>query len=147
MIKLVDTSFTLIPEGPTVFKITEVEYNETFGKMAVTLQTKSGAKQTERFLLLKNTGEVNEGAQKAFSYFAKTAMNNYSLDAIDEQDLVGCYIKATVKHEQYESTKNPGKMMTACRLNKYEVALGFEGAEEAGDAETDAVDLDAFLND
>ena len=70
--------------------------------MLVSLQTKSGAKHTERFSLLNKDGEINEGALKAFSFFAKTALNNFSLDEIDEQDLVGCYIKATVKHEEYE---------------------------------------------
>ena len=148
-IKLSEGGFVLIPEGTTTFKIVGVEYKEDFGKMKVELQTKGGQKHNETFSLLKKDGEVNEGALKAFSYFAKTALNNYSLDEIDETDLIGCYITATVKHEEFESNKEPGKMLKSVRLNDYAVAVGFgsgdsnnEDTVEGGDD-----DLDDFLND
>lgn len=148
-IKLSEGGFTLIPEGTTIFKIVGVEYKEDFGKMKIEMQTKSGQKHFENFSLLTKSGEINEGALKAFSYFAKTALNNYSLDEIDEQDLVGCYIKATVKHEEFESNKEPGKMLKSARLNDYAVAIGFsndtEPAEETEEPSED-VDLDDFLD-
>ena len=133
--------FTLIPEGVTTFKIVGVAYDEDFGKMEISLQTKSGLKHTEKFMLLKSNGEVNEGALKAFSYFAKTALNNYQLDEIDETDLVGCYITATVKHEEFESNKEPGKMLKSARLNDYAVAVGF-GSDDKFVNVADAVDSD-----
>lgn len=68
--------FTLIPEGTHVFKITAVNYKEAFGKLEITMQTQSGAKHIERFSLLKTDGSPNEGALNAFSYFAKTALND-----------------------------------------------------------------------
>ena len=149
-IKLSEGGFTLIPEGTTIFKITGVEYKEDFGKMKVELQTKAGQKHTEPFSLLKNDGEVNEGALKAFSYFAKTALNNFQLDEIDETDLIGCYIQATVKHEEFESNKEPGKMLKSARLNDYAVAVGFgnEKASETAteDTSSDDEDLDEFLD-
>ncbi len=148
-IKLSEGGFSLIPEGTTTFKIVGVEYKEDFGKMKVEMQTKSGAKHTEQFSLLTKSGEVNEGALKAFSYFAKTALNNYSLDEIDETDLIGCYITATVKHEEFESNKEPGKMLKSARLNDYAVAVGFgsdKATEETTD-DSDSDDLDDFLND
>lgn len=148
-IKLSDGGFTLIPEGTAIFKIVGVEYKEDFGKMKIEMQTKSGQKHFENFSLLTKSGEINEGALKAFSYFAKTALNNYSLDEIDEQDLVGCYIKATVKHEEFESNKEPGKMLKSARLNDYAVAIGFgndtEPAEKTEEPSED-VDLDDFLD-
>ena len=152
-IKLAEGGFQLLPEGTTTFKIVEVEYDEDFGKMKVSLQTKNGQKHTEQFSLLKNTGEVNEGALKAFSYLAKTALNNFNLNEIDEQDLVGCYITATVKHESYETTnKKTGEQVTrtAARLNDYAVAVGFGSnvskiEEEPKEEETEDVDLDDFL--
>ena len=49
MIKLSDSTFTLIPEGRHIFKITKVEYKEDFGKMNITLVTADGSKQVERF--------------------------------------------------------------------------------------------------
>lgn len=149
-IKLSEGGFTLIPEGTTTFKITGVEYKEDFGKMKIEMQTKSGQKHFENFTLLTKSGEINDGALRAFSYFAKTALNNYSLDEIDEQDLVGCYITATVKHEEFESNKEPGKMLKSARLSDYAVAVGFGGdaPAESKPAETDEdVDLDSFLDD
>ena len=147
-IRLSEGGFTLIPEGTTTFKIVGVEYKEDFGKMKVEMQTKDGKKHTEHFGLQTKDGEVNEGALKAFSYFAKTALNNYSLDEIDETDLIGCYITATVKHEEFESNKEPGKMLKSVRLNDYAVAVGFgsdKAVEENTEDESD--DLDDFLND
>lgn len=151
-IKLTESGFTLIPEGVTTFKIVDVEYDEDFGKMVVKMQTKSGAKHNETFSLLDKKGEVNEGALKAFSYFAKTALNNYELDEIDETDLIGCYITATVKHEEFEFTKGSRKGQTgkSARLNDYTVAAGFgsdkaPAKEEVEDDEED--DLDDFLDD
>lgn len=150
-IKLSEGGFSLIPEGVTTFKIVDVEYKEDFGKMKVIMQTKSGAKHTEQFTLLDKQGEINDGALKAFSYFAKTALNNYNLDEIDESDLIGCYITATVKHEEFESNRTPGRMLKSVRLSDYTVAAGFGTGESkvkdkaAEDDELD--DLDDFLDD
>lgn len=148
-IKLSEGGFSLIPEGTTTFKIVGVEYKEDFGKMKVELQTKGGQKHFENFTLVKESGEVNEGALKAFSYFAKTALNNYQLDEIEETDLIGCYITATVTHDEFESKKEPGKMLKSARLNDYAVAVGFDtNATESEDTEDDnSDDLDSFLND
>lgn len=149
-IKLMEGGFTLLPEGVTTFKIVSVEYKEDFGKMKIELQTKGGQKHYENFSLLTKAGEINEGALKAFSYFAKTALNNYSLDEIDEQDLVGCYITAEVTHEEFESNKEPGKMLKSVRLKDYAVAVGFGSTNtdnEPLEDEDDLDDLDDFLND
>lgn len=142
-IALSNGGFKLIPEGVYTFKITEVEYKEDFGKMTVTLQTKDGYKHTERFSLIKANGEVNEGALNAFSYFAKTALNNFNLDEIDHTDIIGCYIKATVKHEDYSYTNKEGETKSgkSARLNDYAVASGFEGAKATSEDE-DIDDLD-----
>lgn len=150
-IKLAKGGFTLIPEGVTTFKVVEVEYDEDFGKMRVHLQTKSGQKHIEQFMLLRNDGEVNEGALKAFSYFAKTCLNNYEVDEIDEQDIVGCYITASVKHEEFESNKEPGKMLKTARLNDYSVSVGFDNMSISNNDGLDNLDdqsndLDEFLN-
>lgn len=149
-IKLIEGGFTLLPEGVTTFKIVSVEYKEDFGKMKIELQTKGGQKHYENFSLLTKAGEINEGALKAFSYFAKTALNNYSLDEIDEQDLVGCYITAEVTHEEFESNKEPGKMLKSVRLKDYAVAVGFGSSNKTDNEpleDDDLDDLDDFLND
>jgi len=142
-IKLSQGGFTLIPEGVTTFKIVGVEYKEDFGKMKIDLQTKTGVKHSENFTLLTGKGEVNEGALKAFSYFAKTALNNYQLDEIDETDIIGCYITATVKHEEYEYEKD-GETKTgkSARLNDYAVAVGFGSEVKTDSQESESSDMD-----
>lgn len=153
--KLSESTFTLIPEGTTIFKVMEVDDSkyDDFGKLAVKLQTSKGETHTENFTLIKANGEINEGALKAWSYFARTCLNNFQADEIDTQDIVGCYIQATVKHEKYTRTKGEkaGQEGTAVRLNDYTTAAGFSGGKAEDPAENedaeDPDDLDDFLND
>lgn len=151
--KLSESTFSLIPEGTHTFKVMEVDDSkyEDFGKLEVKLQTADGKTHTERFGLLNAKGEINEGALKAWSYFARTCLNNFQADEIDTQDIVGCYITATVKHETYTRTKGEkaGTEGTNARLNDYTTASGFGGSAKAQaepvDDEDD--DLDDFLDD
>lgn len=150
--KLSESTFKLIPEGVTTFKVMEVDDSkyEDFGKLEVKMQSAKGETHVERFTLLNNKGEVNEGALKAWSYFARTCLNNFQADEIDTQDIVGCYITATVKHEKYTATKgdNAGKEMTSVRLNDYTTASGFGTAKAVEEPESDDNDdLDDFLDD
>ena len=130
--KLAESTFNLIPEGTQTFKVMEVndEKYEDFGKLEVKLQNSKGQTHVERFTLLKKNGEINEGALKAWSYFARTCLNNFNADEIDTQDIVGCYITATVKHESYEYEKD-GETKTSknARLNDYTVATKFGGKD------------------
>lgn len=144
--KLSERAFKIIPEGTTIFKVMEVDDSkyEDFGKLGVKLQTAKGETHTETFSLLKKNGELNEGALKAWSYFARTCLNNFQADEIDTQDIVGCYITATVKHETYP--KADGTEGIAVRLNDYATASGF-GVTESDDDDVEDDDLDDFLND
>lgn len=153
--KLSEGGFSIVPEGVTVFKVMEVDDSkyEDFGKLVVKLQTASGQTHNEQFTLTKANGELNGGALRAWSYFARTCLNNFNADEIDTQDIVGCYIQATVKHEKYTRTKGEkaGTEATAVRLNDYTVATGFGGTPKAEDTTEDEGDdlddLDDFLND
>lgn len=153
--KLSETTFTIIPEGTHTFKVMEVDDSkyEDFGKISVKLQTAKGETHTENFTLIKANGDLNEGALKAWSYFARTCLNNFRADEIDTQDIVGCFITATVKHETYTRTQGDkkGTEATAVRLNDYTTASGFgsvaaKSVEDDGDEEN-IDDLDDFLND
>ena len=158
--KLSESTFTLIPEGVTTFKVMEVDDSkyEDFGKLSVKLQTAKGEVHTETFSITKANGELNEGALKAWSYFARTCLGNFQADEIDTQDIVGCYITATVKHEKSTRTKGDraGEEGTSVRLNDYATATGFgsgktdpvKGAMNEPESDEDAEDdLDDFLND
>jgi hypothetical protein len=148
-IKLSKGGFTPIAEGEHIFKITKSTYDEDFGKLEIEMVIASGQKHIERYSLIRNDGEINEGALNAFSYFAKTALNNFNLDEIDHNDLVGCYIKATVEHEKLPSKNDPAKTVTFLRLTNQAPASGFEKEEErekSNESDTSGgIDLDDLL--
>lgn len=150
-IGLTDTGWSLVPEGWHVFKITAVEYNADFGKVKVEMVTKSGEKHIERYSLLTKSGEVNEGANKAFSYMAKIALDDFDLDEIDTGDLVGCYIKAEVTHVESETvSEKTGKPFINANLGDKQAASGFDDTESTGDeaeAGAETNDIDDFLNE
>ena len=120
------SGFTVCPEGVHIFRIYKVDYNQEFGKLTVYLVNAQGITHTARLSLISNNGEVNEKACNAFSYFAKTALNDFTLESIDHNDLVGHYIKAEVVHTITPSTKEPSKTMTFANLSNKWVADGFD---------------------
>lgn len=144
--------FALIPEGIHIFQITDVVYKEEFGKLEVKMKTAKGQTHTERFNLMKSDGSMNEGAINAFSYFAKTALNDYTLTEIDHQDLVDCFIECTVEHDVLPSNKDPNKTVTFVRLADKSPADGFDEevaplkkTEAAPKKASGSIDLDALL--
>lgn len=130
--------FSLIPEGFHVLKITKVDESkyEKFGKLEITLETANGQTHTERFSLLDAKGEVNEKALNAFTYFARTALNDYKTDDIDAQELVGRFIRAEVKHVASDKiNERTGKPYVNVNLGDKEPALGFDGDSDDSDDE------------
>lgn len=121
--------FSLIPEGTHIFKIIEVSYKEEFGKLEVKMKTAKGQTHTERFNLMKQDGSMNEGAYNAFSFFAKTALQDYTLTEIDHNDLVGRYIQCSVEHDVQPSNKDPNKTVTFIHLGDKSPADGFDEEE------------------
>lgn len=119
--------FTVIPEGSHIFKITDVTYKETFGKLEIKMETKEGLKHTERFTLIDGKGQPNEGAMNAFSFFAKTALNNFELTEIDHTDLVGRFMECVVEHDIQPSTQTKSGTVTFVRLTEKSPANGFDG--------------------
>ena len=125
-----NTGFTLIPEGFHVFKVVDVDRSkyDGFGKIEVKLETANGQKHSERFSLLNAKGEVNEGALNAFSYFARTALNDYKAEDIDPAEMIGHYIRAEVKHVVSDRiNEKTGKPYINANLGDKEPALGFDG--------------------
>lgn len=145
-IGLSDGGFSIIPEGTHVFKITEVEYKEDFGKLIIKMETRAGLKHTERFSLLGNDGSPNQGALNAFSYFAKTAMNDFSLTEIDHTDLIGKFLECDVTHEEVPSNKEPGKMLTFARITDKRPSVGWSDSTKSAPSKfTGRPDLSALL--
>ena len=137
--------FQIMPEGEQVLLITAAEYDEDFGKVIFTLANAKGHTCQERFGLLNQDGSPNEKALGAFSFFAKTAMNNFDLEDVDPEELVGHYLKAEVIHNKVPSTKDPSKMMTFVNLGSKSPADGFEGAPVESKPKASGLDLSALL--
>jgi hypothetical protein len=137
--------FQVMPEGEQVLKITKAEYDEDFGKATFTLANAKGQTCLERFSLLNQDNTPNEKALNAFSFFAKTAMNDFDLEDIDPVELVGRYIRAEVIHNKVPSTKDPTKMVTFVNLGEKSPADGFDGVTTATAPKSSGLDLNALL--
>ena len=109
-----------------VFRIYKVDYNEDFGKLVIHLVNAQGITIQERFSLMGADGNMNDKACAAFSFFAKTALNDFSLEAVDPATLVNHYIKADVTHTETPSNKDPKKTLTFANLGDKWVAECFD---------------------
>ena len=69
--KLSESTFTMIPEGTTVFKVVAVDDSkyEDFGKLVVKLQTAKGESHNENFGIVKENGEVNNLHEPEYTVF------------------------------------------------------------------------------
>lgn len=143
------SGFSLIPEGTHVFKIVGASYKEEYGKIEIKMKTREGLLHTERFGIKKASGDLNEGALNAFSYFARTALNDFSAQEIDPDELVGFFIECDVEHDVQPSNRDPGKTVTFVRLTDKRPSDGWDEPEEPAKpkaAKTTTVpDLDALL--
>ena len=130
-IQLSKSTFTLVPEGTHVFLITDVTYKEEYGKLSITMETSEGYTHEERFQLIKSNGEFNDSALKAFSYFARIALNDFECAEIDHDDLVGHYIRCEVTHTEPQPNKNnPEKTVQFVRLGEKTPADGFDNPKQ-----------------
>ena len=136
--------FQIMPEGEQVLKITKAEYDVDFGKAVFTLTNVKGQTCLERFSLLNQDNTPNEKALGAFSFFAKTAMNNFDLEDVDPEELVGRFIRAEVIHNKVPSNQDPTKMKTFVNLGSKSPADGFDGAPAPAPKST-GLDLNALL--
>lgn len=151
------SGFTVIPEGEYVFRIYDAKYDEDFGRVEIKLVNAQGMTHRERFNLKNANDEFNEAALNAFSYFAKTAMNDDSMQDIDPAELKDRYIRAEINHTKVESKTYPGQMLTFAHLGNKSAADGFdekptERAMNLGHENTapqqrfSSADIDAILN-
>ena len=106
------SGFVIIPEGEYVFRIYDATYDEDFGRIEIKMVNAQGATHTERFSIKDKNDEYNEKALNAFSYFAKTAMNDYTMEDINPEQLINHYIRAEVVHTKVPSNKDPNKEVT-----------------------------------
>lgn len=136
--------FKMIPEGWHTFRIDSVNYDQTFGKVEIEMVTEDGHKHIERFYLVTKSGQPSEGAQNAFSYFVATAMDDWDMDEVDPQEMVGRFIEADVIHRASDRiNENTGKPYVHANLGDKKPSDGWAGAEE--EVEEDEGGLDDLL--
>ncbi len=123
MLKL-SNGFSVLPEGETILYVTGVDYDEKWGKIEIHFINADGNKHSERYKIYKDNGDLNEGALNAFSWIARTLLNDPSAEKIDPKSLAGHYISCTVEHQKLEG--NDGKIRTFAHIKDYEVADKFD---------------------
>lgn len=126
-IQMTGTGFTVCPEGRHIFRIYKVDFNPDFGKVVIHMVNAQGITHRENFSLYRADGSMNEGACNAFSFFARTALNDFSREAIDHTELVNHYIGAEVVHTVQPNKNDPSKNVTFANLvGEKWVAHGFD---------------------
>ena len=96
--------FMPIPEGRHVLQINAVKYDEKTGKLQITLKNRDGLSHVERYSLLKDRDTVNEKAMAVFSYLARAALGRTTIEQVDPEQLIGCFIETTVEHNTFPKT-------------------------------------------
>jgi len=133
-------SFQICPEGVDIFMVSDVTYDEDFGKMEITLTNADGFTIKERYNLMMADGNPNEKALSAFSFFAKTALNNFKAKEVDPIELVGHFIEGNVVHTTTQSKTDADKTVTFANLKDRKPATGFNR-----DSSVNKVDIDDIL--
>lgn len=127
--------FKPLDEGVYIFKVDSVKYDEKFGKLTIKFVTKDGKTHSEQFGFLTDKGKPNDGAMNAFSFLAKTLLNDFDREEVDEEELVGRFVKCSIEHQVVEG--NDGRVRTYAHLGKDKtVAYGFDEEEEQPAEET-----------
>ena len=126
-IQMTGSTFTVCPEGRHIFRIYKVDFNPDFGKVVLHMVNAQGNTVREQFNLMKTDGSMNESVCNAFSFFARTALNDYSREAIDHTELVNRYIGVEVVHTIQPNKNDPTKTVTFANLGREKwVASGFD---------------------
>ena len=136
-----------------LLQITHAKYNQDFGKVEMTLTNEKGETMNNNFGLMNNDGSINEKALKAFSYFARVAVGDWDRDDIEDEELLGCYIRGDIKLTEGKEKNKSGEIMVFANLDKvYSTTDTFNkskvkasSADESDDEEV-AIDTDDEWN-
>jgi len=90
---------------------------------------------------------LNDGAIQALTFFARTAMNDFSLQEIEPTEMIGHFMECDVTHDVVPSNKNPGKTTTFARLSEKRPSEGWiESAPALAPAAKPKYDLSKLLD-
>lgn len=123
-------------EGKNVLlKVISAEYKQDFGKINITLVNKTGQSIQNNFVISRN-GKDNEGALKAFSFFARQVMGTY-VDDIEIEELIGRYVLADIKLVKGTRQNEQGEDVYFANIDKvYETDKRFDTEETVSKKQT-----------
>lgn len=106
------------PGKNVLLRITKAKYDTGFGKVEIVLENENGEIVNNNYNLIDNDGSTNEGALKAFSYFARVAVGDWSRDDIEDEDLVGCFIRCDIEMKEGTKLSKDGKTLEFANIVK-----------------------------
>ena len=118
--------FTPVPEGVHIFRIYDVEYDVTFGKVKVCMVNAKGRTHIAQYNTLNKDGSINDVACNSLGYLARAAINDDNLVEIDHALLIDKYIQTTVTHTVQPNRNDPSKTVTFVNLSETKHADGFD---------------------
>lgn len=80
-----------------LLQITKAQYDQEYGKVEIELKNEKGETVNNNFGLMGNDGSINEPALKAFSYFTRVAMGDWGVQEVEEEELIGNWLRADIK--------------------------------------------------
>lgn len=141
-------NFEIIPEGRDVFYIADVECDDNFNKVTLTIVNRQGIKCLQNFSFNKADGTYNTVALGIYNRIAKAALDLPIGKQYDDNDLKGKYFEATVQHKESKGVAKTGKYAgqertyTNIQFNDLAHATGFPKVEEVVDDSDDVEEID-----
>ena len=136
-------------EKNALLKITHAEYDMDFGKVKINLVNERGESMQNNFNLLNSDGTNNDGALKAFSYFARVAVGDWDRDDVEDTEMIGRFIRGDISVREGENKNKNGETMKFANLDKvymtqdeFTSSKAAQGAEEETEVEDDEDDFD-----
>lgn len=119
-IKLSESSGKFISKAGenVLLKITKAKYDQEFGKVEIVLENEHGETVNNNFGLLNQDESANEGAIKAFSYFSRVALGDWGRDEVEEDELVGRFVRADIKMVKGSKPSKDGKVLEFANIDK-----------------------------
>lgn len=119
-IKLSQSNGMFIKEGgkKILLQITKANYDQEFGKVELEFKNERGEIINENYNLMTNDGSINEPALKAFSYFTRVAMGDWGIQEVEEEELIGQWLRADIKMTKGSKPDKDGNTIYFANIEK-----------------------------
>lgn len=119
-IKLSQSNGMFIKEAgkKILLQITKANYDQEFGKVELEFKNERGEIINENYNLMANDGSINEPALKAFSYFTRVAMGDWGVQEVEEEELIGKWLRADIKMTKGSKPDKEGNAIYFANIEK-----------------------------